>query len=477
MSTECPFAKVQTERARELVEQMRETSLPNEADLQRLSFPQAVAHIRHTCTNYENLLEELPRCGDFREASEVNRLLCIELTPGGEYPSFCDEAHVILKDAAYEIARGLHADKSARQQREQMSTELAVKTPTIAAILARGNGGEVSIADHDVAIRRRLADLVETTITASCNSTHTARKYRRDIGEFIVALGEYHFPGATLVERIAHGKHKLTVFDYGDTVAGVLLLVDNSILDRFAKSRKSGLHAVKTFLRVAFRDAVLTHEQATAMGITPYKTRTRRVEKPTGRRLSAMEVQFLRAAVDVSTSGGLRDLAIIDCMLYAGLRRQEVSELSLSDFAQDGGRWVIILTGKGGKVRKIALHKALYASLVSWLDVAGRELGQSAPVFSQVRKDGAILAGSLTSQTVSDMVARYGYKAGLATMTGEQRLTPHDARRTFARRLHDCGATLPAIQKLLGHADPTTTIKYIGLGEDDAKDAVDLLRY
>ena len=43
--------------------------------------------------------------------------------------------------------------------------------------------------------------------------------------------------------------------------------------------------------------------------------------------------------------------------------------------------------------------------------------------------------------------------------------------------LHDQGGSLAAIQKILGHADVKTTTLYIGLDEDDAKDAIDLLKY
>ena len=50
---------------------------------------------------------------------------------------------------------------------------------TIAAILNKAQAGQRSIADHDIAIRRPLAELVEATITASCKSPHTARNYHR----------------------------------------------------------------------------------------------------------------------------------------------------------------------------------------------------------------------------------------------------------------------------------------------------------
>lgn len=208
--------------------------------------------------------------------------------------------------------------------------------------------------------------------------------------------------------------------------------MDNAILDKFNRERKQAAYSVKTLLAVAYRDNIITQTQAVSMGIKPYKSKTPRNDKPAGRRLSALEVQSLRASVDISANGGKRDLAILDLMLFAGLRRQEVTELQLSDYAQDNGRWVIVLTGKGQKVRKVAVHKALFASLSKWFQVYGRELGDSVPVFTRVRKGGAVLPGGISPQTVSDMVARYGHRASLAPLVGDNRLTPHDARRTCA---------------------------------------------
>ena len=358
-----------------------------------------------------------------------------------------------------------------------MSSQIAVVEPTNVLQIVLEQRGAASIVAHDVAIRRPLADLVEATITASCRSEHTARSYRRAIGEFVMALGTRFFPDNVLVERIEHGAHKATVFDYHDTPSGILLLVDAALVDGFRREHPRLAHGVKTFLRVAFRDNVLTNDQATALGLTPYKAKVQQNNTVAGRRLSVMEVQFLRAAVDTSSVRGLRDLAILDAMLFAGLRRQEVAQLSLGDFRQDSGRWVIHLTGKGGKVRKVGVHRELFASLSAWLETYGHGLGDPVPVFCSIRRGGHLQERGITSQTMSDMVAKFGHGAGLSTLAGNGRLTPHDLRRTFARRLHDCGASLPAIQQLLGHSDVKTTIGYIGLSSDEARGAVDLLAY
>ena len=56
-------------------------------------------------------------------------------------------------------------------------------------------------------------------------------------------------------------------------------------------------------------------------------------------------------------------------------------------------------------------------------------------------------------------------------------LAPHDLRRTCARNAYDNGATIYQVQTMLGHADPKTTIRYIGALEDDSNTAIDKVAY
>src|SRR6185437_12761369 len=52
----------------------------------------------------------------------------------------------------------------------------------------------------------------------------------------------------------------------------------------------------------------------------------------------------------------LRDRALLSVMLYHGLRREEVSTLSVSDVHQRRGVPHLRVHGKGGKIRHIPLH-------------------------------------------------------------------------------------------------------------------------
>ncbi len=342
------------------------------------------------------------------------------------------------------------------------------------------------------AARRPLDGVVKTTLAAAGRSEHTRRTYLTAIGRFLAWLDEERSDGLGLPETwrpfaacVQDGRR--AAWDFGETPAAVLWLVNASALDRWrlameaqglsANTVSTYVYAVRTLLSVALRDGVLEADQARNLSLSPYRARLRRDEKPVGRRLTVQEVRRLRGVVDTTTHKGKRDLAILDCMLYLGLRRSEVAHLRLTDFVQDGGRWWLVLTGKGAKTRRLKVSDVMYRSLADWLDAAGLDWQANRPVFYSVNKGDVIGDTALSPNDVGRLVACYGVRSGLASATGAGRLGAHDLRRTCARNAHDHGAALLKIQQMLGHADPKTTARYIGLEQDDADTATDYVRY
>lgn len=331
-------------------------------------------------------------------------------------------------------------------------------------------------------LRRPLGAQVEAAIQAAARGPNTARAYRQAIGLFLQYLGGVL--GAGLATLTIEGRAHRWAFA---GTAGVLRRIEPGHLAGFRAWREAQgdspntasqrYAAVVTFLNVAYRDGILTDTQAMAMGLRPYKQRQKRDRRPVGRRLERAEVRALQAAPDTSTAKGKRDLALLNTMLYAGLRVEEVANLDVEHIQQDKGRWWLVFSGKGQKTRKIKLHEELYASLSAWLAARGLELGKgTGPVFVNVNKADAIGRNRLNASSINRIVAEYGSQAGLAPATGENRLSPHDLRRTCARNAYENGAPLPLIEAMLGHASVDTTMQYIGAQENEGG-AVDFVRY
>lgn len=62
------------------------------------------------------------------------------------------------------------------------------------------------------------------------------------------------------------------------------------------------------------------------------------------------------------------------------------------------------------------------------------------------------------------MVARYGRKAAIAI-----RVHPHLLRHTFATELLEDGYNLAEVQRLLGHADLSTTEIYLHVSDESLR--------
>lgn len=351
---------------------------------------------------------------------------------------------------------------------------------------------------ESAALARPLADLVAATLQAAGRSLNTQRAYQTGIGYFLQFLDQEKLTGAYLAWRPLasvtsenlidkrNRAYKKNQWEFRGTAA-VLRLVDASLVDGYRNWREQvgdspnaaslRVYAVRTFLSVAFRDGILTQEQATALNLKAYKQRQIHDTQPVGRRLSKAEVKRLRGCVDTTKNKGKRDLAILDTMLYAGLRCQEVADLAGSNFRQDGGRWWMVLTGKGKKTRRVKVHDCLYKSLSDWCEASGLSLGNGGCLFQSVNKNDKIAGQCVNTGTINRLVALYGSLAELAPAVGENRLSPHDLRRTQARNAYDNGASLLLIQAQLGHSDPKTTARYIGAFESDDNTATDYVRY
>jgi len=319
-----------------------------------------------------------------------------------------------------------------------------------------------------------IAQLVEKTVSLAGASPHTRRAYREGIGRFLQyleAVWDAQLPPSAAAVRPFAEKRKegrRTVWVYRPPAGILKKLTPDDLLgfeawlleqgDSPSTAEMRG-YIARTFLAVAASDNIITPMHANEMGVKPYRPKRKRHQKPVGRRLSAPEVQALRAAVDTSTLKGKRDLAILDLMLYLGLRSEEVAKITPDAFEQDLGRWWLIVEGKGAKPRKVKVHDAAFLSLSAWLDAAGLgKIGEGdTPAFVGVLKGGRLSATAINTAVIRRIVAEYGHAAGLAPLTGAGRLSPHDLRRTAARNAFDNGASLLLVQRMLGHASPQTT--------------------
>jgi site-specific recombinase XerD len=177
--------------------------------------------------------------------------------------------------------------------------------------------------------------------------------------------------------------------------------------------------------------------------------------EPRGRHVSDGEIRdLLGACVADDSAAGVRDAAMVSFAFSTGARRSEIAGLALGDVAQaedNGGGFEVTIRGKGNKRRAVTVHGGAAQYLGDWLALRGDEPG---PLWRPILKSGEIQEGGLSAQALYKMLAKRAGEAGIPDLGW------HDARRTLAGNLLDAGIDLALVQRVLGHASPTTTSGY-----------------
>jgi site-specific recombinase XerD len=173
-----------------------------------------------------------------------------------------------------------------------------------------------------------------------------------------------------------------------------------------------------------------------------------------GNWLTADEARTLWQLPDPTTLKGKRDRSILAVLLGCGLRRRELTELTLEHLQRREDHWAIVdLVGKAGHVRTIPVPEWVKRTIDDWLAAASVVDGR---LFRRVCRTGTTWGDEMTEKVVWHVVKQYAGKLGVS------KLAPHDLRRSCARLCHSAGGELEQIQFLLGHVSVQTTEKYLG---------------
>jgi integrase/recombinase XerD len=183
--------------------------------------------------------------------------------------------------------------------------------------------------------------------------------------------------------------------------------------------------------------------------------------RPLPKILSEAEVgSLLDAAHAGNGPEALRLAALVELLYASGLRVSELVGLRLAAAQRD--QRLLIVQGKGGKERMVPLSPAARRALAAYLEVrdhflATRGKGAKAvKVASPWLFPSRAAEGHITRHRVAQLLKELAVQAGLAAT----KVSPHVLRHAFASHLLDHGADLRSLQKMLGHADISTTQIY-----------------
>jgi integrase/recombinase XerD len=179
--------------------------------------------------------------------------------------------------------------------------------------------------------------------------------------------------------------------------------------------------------------------------------------------LSIIEIDKLINAIDLSTSEGERNKAILETLYSCGLRVSEVTSLKISNLHFDVG--FVNVVGKGDKERLVPIGKVAMKQIKIYLE--------SVRNHQDVKKESEDIlflnrrGSKLTRVMIFTIIKQLAIKINL-----NKKISPHTFRHSFATHLIEGGADLRAVQEMLGHESITTTEIYTHLDREFLRDAI-----
>lgn len=179
-----------------------------------------------------------------------------------------------------------------------------------------------------------------------------------------------------------------------------------------------------------------------------------RVSKRLPTSLAPDQIQaLLSSPPDDGTPKSLRDRALLALLYATGMRVTEVVSLGVHDFDRDHA--IIHCTGPDDQIRLLPLSPEGVAALGNYMERGRPHLVKSAEqtsLFLNHRGE------QLTRQGLWLIIKVHAKRAGLPP-----KVTPHTLRHSFAAHRLEQGVDLREVQRLLGHANISTTHVYTQL--------------
>ncbi len=178
------------------------------------------------------------------------------------------------------------------------------------------------------------------------------------------------------------------------------------------------------------------------------------------------EIQAILAEIDLSKPAGVRSRAMIEVLYGCGLRVSELIGLKLSNLHLEVG--YIKVFGKGSKERLVPIGNDAIKYIKMYRDDIRVHIAPDKEAVDSLFLNQR--GGQISRISVFNMVKDVVRKAGI-----DKKVSPHTFRHSFASHLVDGGASIRAVQEMLGHESITTTEIYTHLDMGYLRDTI--LRY
>ena len=208
----------------------------------------------------------------------------------------------------------------------------------------------------------------------------------------------------------------------------------------------------KGFFEYCLKHGVITTDPAERL-------KPPKVEKKFPQILTIQETQSLMEGPDVQCDKGVRDRAMLELLYATGIRVSELLSLKVEDM--NLGMEYVICHEKS-KDRIIPFGSAAKEALKAYLEkTRDNMVGEGDNEYLFVNCSGK----PMSRQGFWKLIKFYADKAGI-----EKEITPHTFRHSFAAHLLEKGADVQSVQKMMGHADVSTTQMYVEMQAGNVRD-------
>jgi integrase/recombinase XerC len=320
----------------------------------------------------------------------------------------------------------------------------------MSGVAVRRDGGRVDVVGADGSPIADCVRFLERLLGRGLSS-HTIESYAYDLA---LVYRWFHNNGLELGGLTIHNVNRFIAWERGRASSPKSInrrLHTLRLYYRFVMGAElpGGHEARHAGHRLARRDSELGLQRMPAA-----TSRQLRVKEPK-KVVEPLTVAQVRALV--LGMSRYRDLCIAHLMLLCGLRSQETLNLRVGDVDFHDRR--VRVRGKGNKERMVPLPKLLE-------DLLQRYLTLERPLTCATDRALVILQGAKRGEPMS--------RAALRRVFRTRRLrpelsnaNPHRLRHTFGTDMARSGVRLPILQRMMGHANPETTLIYVNVSMAD----------
>lgn len=254
------------------------------------------------------------------------------------------------------------------------------------------------------------------------------------------------------------GLSELTLGDYYRELVGFEFFVDKSTVQittsdirRYlasndtvmASTNSKKLSVIKSFFTWMVDEEIILRNPA---------ARIKQMKQPKRlpKALTAIELEQLREACL-----SLRERAMIEVMYSTGCRLSEVANMTRKGIDWTSGSISVI--GKGDKERVVYLNPKAKYHMEKYLEECLYAENDCEYLFTTERRP----YRQLQNKSIQNVIEKVSKRTNI-----EKKVTPHIFRHTMATLAMENGIELGDLQQLLGHSNPSTTLRYAEVSEE-----------